>query len=162
MVLALSKRLSSPPPADAPGGWGSFAVTLLYFESTPLRTIDLRDVVSPTSRQFFRDIGLERSFGIITAQDPMGTRQAASENERLAASLHQELAASRLAYVRVNACSPDGSHCERSVAIALDMQSVMDLADRYRQLAAFWFDGDVFWIIPVRSSLPRVRLPTFA
>ena len=67
-----------------------------------------------------------------------------------------------MAHVGVNACSPDGSHCEKSVAIALDMQSVIDLADRYRQLAAFWFDGEVFWIIPVRSSLPKVRLPAFA
>lgn len=92
----------------------------------------------------------------------MGTRQIASENERLAASLHQELAAAGLAHVRVNACSPDGSHCEKSVAIALDVQSVVDLADRYRQLAAFWFDGDCFWIIPVRSTLPKVRLPTLA
>lgn len=92
----------------------------------------------------------------------MGTPQTALENERLAASLHQELAKGRLAHVRVNACSPDGSHCEKSVAIALDMQSVIEIADRYRQLAAFWFDGDIFWIIPVRSSLPKVRLPTLA
>lgn len=118
--------------------------------------------MSSTSRQFFQDIGIGRSFGIVSAQNPMGSHQTASENERLAAILHQELAASRLAHIWVNACSPDRSHCEKSVAIALNVQSVIELADRYRQLAAFWFDGDVFWIIPVRSSLPKVSLPTIA
>ncbi|MEO7040893.1 MAG: DUF3293 domain-containing protein [Gemmatimonadaceae bacterium] len=135
---------------------------MLHFETIPPRTIDLREAIGSTSRKFFKEIGFEQSFGLVSAQNPMGSLQTATENERLAASLHQELAASGLTHARVNACSPDGSHCEKSVAIALNMQSVIDLADRYRQLATFWFDGEVFWIIPVRSILPKVRLPTIA
>ena len=104
-------------------------------------------------------MGFERPFGIISAQDPMGLRQPAAENERLAASLQQEVAALMGTQLRVTACSPDGTHCEESIAIALDLRMVIDLADRYRQLAIFWFDGDAFWIIPVRSSKAKVRLP---
>ena len=149
-------RLPSPEHA---ADWGAFADTLLHFDSTPPHTIDLRRVIDGASRQSLCDLGFERSFGIISAQDPMGLRHPAAENERLAASLQQEVAALIGTQLRVTACSPDGSHCEESIAIALDLRMVIDLADRYRQLAIFWFDGDAFWIIPVRSSKAKVRLP---
>jgi uncharacterized protein DUF3293 len=132
---------------------------VLQFRSTPEITVDLRAAVDGRVRSSLGRIGFERSFGIITAQDPMGVRQLPAVNDALAASLLQEVAGLSLARVCVDACSPDGSHCERSIAIALDEQSVIDIAYRYEQLAAFWFDGDAFWIVPVHSGNERLRLP---
>ncbi len=86
-------------------------------------------------------------------------RQLPAENDALAASLQQEVAGLGVTRVCVDACSPDGSHCERSIAIALDERSAIDIAYRYEQLAIFWFDGEAFWIIPVYSRNERLRLP---
>jgi uncharacterized protein involved in propanediol utilization len=104
-------------------------------------------------------MGFERSFGIVTAQDPMGSAQLAAVNAALAASLQEETAGLGVARVCVDACSPDRTHCERSIAIALDEASLVDIAYRYQQLAIFWFDGEAFWIVPVHSRNDRMRLP---
>lgn len=89
----------------------------------------------------------------------MGVTQLPAVNDALAASLQQEAAGLGVTHVCVDACSPDESHCERSVAIALDERSLIDLAHRYEQLAMFWFDGEAFWIIPVHSRNARLQLP---
>jgi len=89
----------------------------------------------------------------------MGVRQLAAVNDALAASLLQEVAGLGVAQICVDACSPDGSHCERSIAITLDEPSAISIAYRYEQLAIFWFDGDAFWIVPVHSDNERLRLP---
>jgi hypothetical protein len=132
---------------------------VLHFRSTPEITIDLRTVVDESTRSKLRRVGFEHSFGVIAAQDPMGVAQLATVNDALAASLQQEVAELGVTYVCVDACSPDESHCERSVAIALDERSLIDIASRYEQLAIFWFDGDAFWIIPVHSRNARLQLP---
>jgi hypothetical protein len=121
--------------------------------------VDLRCEIDPGVCRYFITVGFERSFGIVSGQDPMGQHPTLAENERLAASLQQEVSGLSVAQSSVTAFSPDGSHCEKSVAIALDLESLIALADRYRQLAIFWFDGDSFWIIPVRSSMAKLRLP---
>jgi hypothetical protein len=89
----------------------------------------------------------------------MGVTQLPPMNDALAASLRKETAGLSVTQVCVDACSPDGSHCERSIAIALDEQSLIDIAHRYEQLAIFWFDGEAVWIIPVYSGNARLRLP---
>ena len=89
----------------------------------------------------------------------MGRGQLPAVNAALAASLQEETAELGVARVCVDACSPDRAHCERSVAIALDEASLIDIAYRYEQLAIFWFDGKAFWIVPVHSRNERMRLP---
>ncbi|HWG33707.1 MAG TPA: DUF3293 domain-containing protein [Gemmatimonadaceae bacterium] len=150
-------RLASSP--DAAHGWGSFPETILQFRSTPAITIDLRTAVDRRVRAALREIGFEQPFGIITAQDPMGVPQLPAVNDARAASLLKVTAGLSVTQVRVDACSPDESHCERSIAIALDQRSAIDIARRYEQLAIFWFDGDAFWIVPVCSRNERLRLP---
>jgi hypothetical protein len=89
----------------------------------------------------------------------MGVAQAPSVNTGLAASLRREVAKLRVAHVSLDACSPERSHCEHCMAIALDLPALIDLAYCYDQLAIFWFDGRVFWIVPVHSTKARLRLP---
>lgn len=142
--------------------WGDFAKTVLYFRSTPQVVLDLRKPVDTDALIAVRSIGFERSFGIVTASNPMGTEQPSTVNDHLVASFQKEIAELGAVHLEVDACSPDGSHCEKSVAIALEQDSLIDLAARHYQLAIFWFDGDAFWIIPVRSTNVPLRLPAQA
>ena len=151
--------MSQPGSPDAAGGWDSFADTVLHFRSGAEWILDLRHEIDAPARIQFGQFGLEQSFGILTAQDPMGVRQTTVINTALAATLQQELAGVQAAHICVDACSPDQSHCEQSIAIALDLQSLIAIAYRYDQLAIFWFDGEAFWIIPVHSRNARLRLP---
>jgi hypothetical protein len=72
--------------------------------------------------------------------------------------LEAELTSSGDDFVRVDACSPDKSHCECSVAIKGDPERALDLARRWNQIAIFWWDGNQFWlkgaISPGELSLP--------
>jgi len=125
----------------------------------PEFVVDLRKEIDLATRTLLRQIGFERPFGIVTAHNPMGVAQPADVNARLAASLQIDVAKLQATHRHLDACSPDRSHCEQSIAIVLELQSLIVLACRYNQLAIFWFDGDVFWIVPARSSNARLRLP---
>lgn len=92
----------------------------------------------------------------------MGMQQSASINSARAAVLRDEVAALKVAHVDLDACSPDGSHCEDSIAVGIALEPLIAIANRYEQLAVFWFDGDVFWIEPVRSGNASLRLPVLA
>ncbi len=160
--------MGQQPPDSPASGWGQFPDTVLRFRSRPSSSsssslvIDLRNRVDIDTRIALRGIGIEQSFGILSAQEPMGLPQSKDVDARLAASLKTEVAALGARHVHLDACSPDGSHCERSIAIVLDLESLIALAYRYNQLAIFWFDGEEFWIVPVRSSNARLRLPVSA
>lgn len=135
---------------------------MLYFDSDSTLVLDLRKKISATARIELGRLGFEHSFGVVTAQDPLGAPQTPAANERLAATLRQEVAALRCVCASVNACNSDRSHCEQSIAAALDLKSLIAIAHGYAQLAIFWFDGNAFWIIPVRSSNERLQLPVGA
>ena len=89
----------------------------------------------------------------------MGVEQSEAVNRMRTEMLQTEVGRLGAAWVTVDACSVDGSHCEASFAIAAALEACVSLAARFEQLGIFWFDGAVFWIIPVRSGNPRMRLP---
>lgn len=89
----------------------------------------------------------------------MGVGQDATTNRRLADELQGEVAARGVPAVAVDAGSPDRSHAERSLAVALGYGESVELARRFRQLAIFWFDGSHFWIVPVEGRGAELRLP---
>lgn len=138
--------------------WGDFPCTHLRFVGTPELVVDVRGRVTPEVRAGLAAYGLTGSFVVVTAQDPMGRSQPPAVNARLATKLQEHVAALGVPAARVEACSPDRSHCEQSVAVALARHDGVRLACEYDQLAIFWFDGDAFWIVPARSTKPAVRL----
>jgi uncharacterized protein DUF3293 len=140
-------------------GWGEFPNTVLYFRDAGKLKVDLREPVSDTSRMGFDRLGFEQSFGIVTSCNPMGVLQSPAINARLMARLQKEVLQLNVVNVGVDACSADRSHCEPSVALALDRDALIAIAARHDQLAIFWFDGEAFWIFPVRSRNMRLRLP---
>lgn len=139
--------------------WGEFRHTVLHFASEPPLRVDLRDPVSADVRAQLSALGFERSFGVITASNPMGRTEPAAVNAELGAKLQRDLAAMERRFTSVEACSPDGSHCEHSFAVVLELQPLVALACQYDQLAIFWYDGEAFWILPARSSVRALRLP---
>lgn len=147
------------PASPASPDWGYFPSTVLDFIGPGAPSIDLRERPSRELNRALTRLGLGPTFGIITAQNPMGSSQSADRNAELAARLRHEIAAMEIPFTVVDACSPDRSHRERSVAVAISCNDLVEIASRYGQLAIFWFDGDSFWIVPARSEKQRVRLP---
>ena len=143
---------------DARDEWGEFPCTHLHFVDVPALTLDVRARVTPEMRAGLAAHGLTGSFVVVTAQDPMGRPQSPDVNARLAAKLQDRVATLNIPFARVEACSPDRSHCEESVAVVSGRDAGVRLACEFEQLAIFWFDGDAFWIVPAKSSKHAVRL----
>ena len=59
----------------------------------------------------------------------------------------------------VDACSPDRSHCECSVAVIMEQKRAIDLARELEQVAIFWFDGKQFWILGAIVEAEPLMLP---
>lgn len=138
--------------------WGDFPCTHLRFVDAPEVVIDVRGHVTQETRAALAAHGLTGAFSVVTAQNPMGKTQSPEVNAKLAVKLQAYVQSLGVPYARVQACSPDRSHCEESVAVVLARHDAVRLAREYDQLAIFWFDGDAFWIVPARSSKPAARL----
>lgn len=145
--------------SEAQSSWGSFADTVLDFRCRPPLVLDLRKPIERVGVTRLGDLGFGRSFGIVTAENPRGRALPEPVNAVRIEALRAEVAGLGVAWLGVVACSPDRSHCEESIAISIEMRSLIGIAQRYDQLAVFWFDGAAFWIEPVRSSNARLRLP---
>lgn len=104
-------------------------------------------------------MGLDREFAVLTAFNPRGVDVSEAENNRRMKELEAELTSSGDSFVRVDACSPDRSHCECSVALSAEFDRAIDIAKRWEQVAIFWFDGQSFWIYGAIESIEPVRLP---
>ena len=145
--------------SDPQTGWGDFPSTVLQFLSESPFALDLRVSIGETELAALQEAGFEHTFGIVTAHDPMGVEQPHETNAMLAAKLEANVARMNAHHVEVDACTPDSSHCEQSMAVDIDLEAAVSLASRYNQLAIFWFDGAAFWIVPARSTKSRLRLP---
>ena len=139
--------------------WPRYPETILRFASDPGFSIDLRSVLSADDIGALSRIGLAEPFAAMTAFDPRGENLSAEENERLAARLDARLGQIGQAFVRVDACSPDGEHCECSVAVRMPQRDAVALAVEFEQVAIFWFDGTQFWIVGALLPTDPVMLP---
>lgn len=108
--------------------------------------VDLRVPVLPATRRVLAAIGLGEPFGVVTAFNPRGVELDEAENSRRASELEAEMVRLGLEFMRVDCCSPDRSHCERSVTVTAPREQVLDMATRWEQLAIFWWDGASFWV----------------
>ncbi len=133
--------------------------TVLTFNGEPPLFVDLRVPVTQRERDSLQAMGMQTSFAVVTACNPMGKNISDAENEQRSRLLEAELVSSRERFVRVDACSPDKSHCEPSVAVKTSLERAVEIAKRYDQVAIFWFDGAEFWIEPVLGPATRMRLP---
>src|SRR3990170_6808635 len=139
--------------------WGSYPETVLRFAGDPELIVDLREEVSDATRSELIRMGLGLPFGILTAFNPRGLGLSPAMNAQRMKDLESEIESAGHAFVRVDACSPDLSHCESSVALKAPLQWSLDLAKKWEQLAIFWWDGDRFWLYGAELEIDPLNLP---
>jgi hypothetical protein len=146
-----------PKPMDE--RWSSYPETVLHFAGDPEVMVDLREEVPPATRKGLGALGLGEPFGVLTAFNPRGVDIDPAENERRMKELEAELESAGDFFVRLDACSPDKSHCECSVALRSSRDRVLDIARRWEQIAAFWWDGRTFWLYGAIEEGEPIQLP---
>lgn len=139
--------------------WGDYPETVLTFSGEAQVAIDLREEVPPATRRALSAMGLGAQFGILTAFNPRGIDKSADENAARMEALEKELASAGESFVRLDACSPDKSHCECSVALAAGRDRCVDVARRWEQIAIFWWDGSSFWLYGAIVEIEPLKLP---
>lgn len=139
--------------------WPRYPETTLRFSTQPVVEIDLREIPSNSALAQLRAAGFEDPFAVITAFDPHGENLSREENEKRRRDLDQRLTAEGYKFAHVDACSPDRSHCESSVAAVMPQEKAIDIARELGQVAIFWFDGKRFWILGVVAETDPLVLP---
>jgi hypothetical protein len=139
--------------------WPRYPETILRFSTQPVVEIDLREIPSNSALAQLGAAGFEDPFAVITAFDPHGENLSREENEKRGRDLDQRLTAEGYKFAHVDACSPDRSHCESSVAAVMLQEKAIDIARELGQVAIFWFDGKRFWILGVAAETDPLMLP---
>ena len=148
-----------PTPDELDPDWHRYPDTVLHFRTDPPVRVDLREPVGREAMAALGSIRLSGPFAVLTAHDPRGRNEDVEVNERRAAMLDERLRAVGARFVHVDACSPDGSHCEDSVAALIEREQATMLAREFEQVAIFWFDGEKFWIVGALAGGDPVMLP---
>jgi len=139
--------------------WPHYPETVLEFATTPAVEIDLREIPSDDKIAALQSAGLDQPFAVMTAFDPRGENLSPAENEKRKQELDNRLRSSAYKFAQVDACSPDRSHCESSVAVVMPQEKALDLAREMEQVAIFWFDGKHFWILGALIETDPLMLP---
>lgn len=125
----------------------------------PPLEIDLRQIPSDSALAQLKAAGFEEPFAIITAFDPQGRNLSDAENQQLERELDGRISATGYRFMQVDCCSPDRSHCERSIAVTMPQGEALDLGREMEQVAIFWFDGKRFWILGAIVETDPLMLP---
>lgn len=142
-----------------------YAKTLLAFtkwdkDGVSKCTVDVSQIVGPTQARWLRELGLGRSFAVITAWNPEGVVTSDSVNDAAHEALRDTL---KLAAVNTSVacmgCSPDMSHSEPGLAVMVERDAAIELGRRFRQLAIFWYESEQFTIVPLKADCAAVPLP---
>jgi hypothetical protein len=150
--------MRSTPEQQDPD-WPRYPETILSFSTTPLVEIDLREIPSTRALVNLEAAGFGQPFAVLTAFDPLGRNLSPAENERRRRDLDVRLRTEGYKFANVDACSPDRSHCECSVAVVMPQEKAIELAHELEQIAIFWFDGERFWILGVIVESDPLMLP---
>lgn len=158
MNLVILTGVTSTPEQHDPD-WPRYPETILTFSTNPIVEIDLREIPHGSAIADLATAGFDEPFAVLTAFDPRGRDLSAPENEKRRRELDARLAKSGYEFVSVDACSPDRSHCECSVAVKMPQEKAIALARELEQVAIFWFDGKRFWILGALMEADPLMLP---
>jgi hypothetical protein len=150
--------MRSTPEQQDPD-WPRYPETILTFSTKPPVEIDLREIPPARALADLEAAGFGQPFAVLTAFDPQGRDLSREENEKRRRDLDARLKAEGYKFAHVDACSPDRSHCECSIAVAMPQEKAIELAHELEQVAIFWFDGARFWILGVLVEADPVMLP---
>jgi hypothetical protein len=149
----------APTPDQHDPDWPRYPETILTFATEPSVEIDLREILPESTLSNLKEVGLGDPFAIITAFDPRGQNLPPAANEERRRALERRLSTRGNPFTRVDCCSPDRSHCECSVAVAMRQEDAIALAKELEQVAIFWFDGKRFWILGALVETDAMMLP---
>jgi hypothetical protein len=149
--------------------YAQYPNTILEFDGPAGPRIDLRRPLDAAQRDALAALGLG-TFGVFTAENPEGEHaedepspaaeaERERENARRMQSLLDTLDREGTRYARVDGVAPDGDYREHCVAIAVARDRAVAMAERFDQLALFWFDGRDFWLLPAEADQEARRLP---
>jgi hypothetical protein len=150
--------MKSTPDQHDPD-WPRYPETVLEFATAPRVEVDLRKIPTDAEIAGLQSAGFNQPFAVMTAFDPRGENLTAAENEKRQQNLERRLRSSGYKFAEVDACSPDRSHCECSVAVVMPQEKALDLARELEQVAFFWFDGNRFWILGALVETDPLMLP---
>lgn len=156
--LVTPAAMRSTPDQHDPD-WPLYPETVLTFSTSPPVEIDLRAIPSERELVNLAAAGFGQPFAVMTAFDPRGDNLTAAENERRKRDLDNRLLRAGYTFAHVDACSPDRSHCECSVAVLMAQDEAIALAKDFEQVAIFWFDGKRFWIVGAMLETDPLMLP---
>ena len=152
--------------------WDAYHDAVLVFvdPARPVLRIDLRRPDLDALADRLHQLGLAPPVAILTAENPCGdnAEDAASggqeedreaRNDRLHTRLVTELRRMGIAYARIDGVAPDGEYRERCIAIPLALDVARALAQRFDQLAFYWFDGRHLWLQPGVAERAPESLP---
>ena len=91
-------------------------------------------------------------FGVLTACNPLGRLISSEDNQARDQALAAHLHRAGWASVRATGRSPGGQHREPGFAVPASQAELLRIAETFEQTAIFWFDGRVFWLVPVRGN----------
>lgn len=134
-----------------------YANTVLDFDEGP--TIDLREPLTPEERAAVEAHVGAKAFAIITADNPDGRVVEPEVNRRADERLRRVLARRGLVFREVVGRSPDASHQERSIAVPMPLDEARALGAEFRQVAVFWYEGGVFYLVECGGRGEVVGLP---
>lgn len=160
--------MSCPSHDDAK--WDAYPNTILEFHDAASTRIDLRRPLGDVDRERLKALGLARPFAVFTAENPCGenvedeptereAERLAARNARRLSRLETDLNERGAPFVLVDGVAPDGSYRERCVAVLTSRADATRTAERFEQLALFWYDGRDFWLLAARLDEPPRRLP---
>ncbi len=139
--------------------WPRYPETILSFSTKPAVEIDLRERPSERVIADLSAAGFGQPFAVLTAFDPRGRDLSPAENESRRRELDERLTVEGYEFARVDAFSPDRAHCECSVAVLMPREKAIELAREMEQVAIFWFDGKLFWILGAIVEADPLMLP---
>ena len=139
--------------------WPRYPETILSFSTQPVVEVDLREIPSEGALAQLQAAGFADPFAILTAFDPHGRDLSTAENKKRRRYLDRRLTTEGYKFAHVDACSPDRSHCECSVAVVMPQGKAINVARELGQVAIFWFDGKRFWILGVVVETDPLMLP---
>ena len=152
-------NLPAMRPQDDPS-WHAYGDTILEFlpGADPVR-VDLRKAVTEPLARMLATRGLPGTFVVVTACNPRGHAASDAENVVRTAVLRQTLDARQLAWIPADGLSPDGTHREPGVAVAMSHGDAQALAREFEQSAIYRYDGEAFWLVGALVDAVPMRLP---
>lgn len=145
-------------PSDDPS-WSCYGDTLIELFDDGSLVLDIRKPIPEKQRRMLAASPIGERFAIMTAFNPAGRDHSAGDNEARDRRLRAELTERGVPWVCADGWSPDHTHREPGVAVAVPKEEAIEIARAYAQSAIYWYDAGTMWLVGALVDTPPERLP---